>query len=104
MATVAEPGWPFDAIVVGEFERAFSTRQFKDPLPVFDEHGPDGPGMYGAGTIRTDRDYPATPWRGHRPGACLGRNATCWLRRGDRPVAEMSACGGPDSGGPLPLY
>jgi site-specific DNA recombinase len=39
LAAVADPGRPFDAIVVGEFERAFSTRQFEGLLPFFDEHG-----------------------------------------------------------------
>jgi site-specific DNA recombinase len=39
LAAVAGPGRPFDAIVVGEFERAFSVGQFQELLPFFDQHG-----------------------------------------------------------------
>ncbi|MEV6600077.1 recombinase family protein [Actinoplanes sp. NPDC051346] len=39
LAAITQAGRPFDALVVGEFERAFSAGQFEELLPLFDEHG-----------------------------------------------------------------
>jgi hypothetical protein len=39
LASLADPERGFDAIVVGEYERAFSGRQFEDLMPLLEEHG-----------------------------------------------------------------
>jgi site-specific DNA recombinase len=39
LALLADPGRGFDAVVVGEYERAFCGRQFEDLVPVLEEHG-----------------------------------------------------------------
>ncbi|OJF13107.1 hypothetical protein BG844_17000 [Couchioplanes caeruleus subsp. caeruleus] len=39
LAAITDPDRPFDALMVGEFERAFCAGQFEVLLPLLDEHG-----------------------------------------------------------------
>ncbi|WP_091341948.1 hypothetical protein [Micromonospora rhizosphaerae] len=39
LAALADPGRGFDAVVVGEFERAFYGNQFRDLAPLFKLYG-----------------------------------------------------------------
>ncbi|RQX06387.1 hypothetical protein DLJ59_05110 [Micromonospora inaquosa] len=39
LAALADPGRGFDAVVVGEFERAFYGNQFRDLAPLFNLYG-----------------------------------------------------------------
>lgn len=39
LADLADPGRSFDAIVVGEYERAFCGWQLMDLIPMLDRHG-----------------------------------------------------------------
>jgi hypothetical protein len=39
VAQLAEPDWAWDAVVIGEYERAFYGNQYASMAPLFEHHG-----------------------------------------------------------------
>ncbi len=83
VAALAGPGRGWDAIVVGEYERAFYGSQYASMAPLFEHYGDPAAGTVQAGTchaVETTTGKAADP----------GRKAPHPRRRRQLPVARLA--------------
>jgi hypothetical protein len=91
VAELTDPGRGWDAVVVGEYERAFCGSQYALMAPLFEHYGvqlwmPEAGGRVGAGRDRSDPSGRGGRTLGRQAGISAARGRFGWrCRRGDRP-------------------